>query len=66
MKNPTTLSSKKFKDIVVEFPNESLNVNNGELFCTLCDKQLLTKRSILVKYNQPLFSSNVEGNYISQ
>ena len=48
MKSPTTLSSKKFKDIAVEFPDESLIVNNGELFCTLYDKQLLTKRSLLV------------------
>ena len=50
MKKPTALSSKNPKDRVVEFPNEGLIVNNGELFCTLCDKQLLTKQSILVQH----------------
>ena len=50
MKRSTTLNSKNPKDTVVEFPNEGLIVNYGELFCALFDKQFLTKRSILVQY----------------
>ena len=37
MKRSTTRNSKKLKDTVVEFPNEGLIVNNGELLCSLCD-----------------------------
>ena len=50
VKKSTALNSKKPKDRVLEFPNKGLIVNNGEIFCKLCDKQLLTKRSILVQH----------------
>ena len=41
---------KSPKDRINEFPQEFLIVNNSHLYCALCDKQLDTKRSIVLNH----------------
>ena len=43
---------KSPRDRIQEFPQEFLIVNNSHLYCSLCDKQLDTKRSIVKNHLQ--------------